>query len=49
MVSTALRPLGAVTGSYWGNGHETFLAEDLIRNPYKTVLQKPSSVTCTSC
>ena len=23
---------GAVTGSFWGNGHETFLAEDLIRN-----------------
>ena len=22
---------GAITGSYWGNGHETFLAEDLIR------------------
>jgi hypothetical protein len=31
---------GAVTGSYWGNGHETFLAEDLIRNPDKTYLQK---------
>ncbi|MDI6770247.1 MAG: hypothetical protein QMD04_11310 [Anaerolineales bacterium] len=31
---------GAVTGSYWGNGHETFLAEDLIRMPQKTVLQK---------
>jgi hypothetical protein len=31
---------GAVTGSYWGNGHETFLAEDLIRNPHKTMLQK---------
>ncbi len=31
---------GAVTGSYWGNGHETFLAEDLIRTPNKTVLQK---------
>ena len=31
---------GAVTGSYWGNGHETFLAEDLIRNPVKTGLQK---------
>ncbi len=30
---------GAVTGSYWGNGHETFLAEDLIRLPEKTVLQ----------
>ncbi len=31
--------LGAVTGSYWGNGHETFLAEDLIREPHKTALQ----------
>jgi hypothetical protein len=31
---------GAVTGSFWGNGHETFLAEDLIRNPHKTTLQK---------
>jgi hypothetical protein len=31
---------GAVTGSYWGNGHETFLGEDLIRNPHKTELQK---------
>ncbi len=30
---------GAVTGSYWGNGHETFLGEDLIRNPHKTALQ----------
>lgn len=31
---------GAVTGSYWGNGHETFLAEDLIRTPNKTMLQR---------
>ena len=31
---------GAVTGSYWGNGHETFLAEDLIRTPLKTGLQR---------
>lgn len=31
---------GAVTGSYWGNGHETFLAEDLIRLPHHTTLQK---------
>lgn len=31
---------GAITGSYWGNGHETFLAEDLIREPSKTILQK---------
>ncbi len=30
---------GAITGSYWGNGHETFLAEDLIRIPHKTFLQ----------
>ncbi len=31
---------GAVTGSFWANGHETFLAEDLIRDPNKTHLQK---------
>ena len=31
---------GAVTGSFWSNGHETFLAEDLIRDPNKTHLQK---------
>lgn len=31
---------GAVTGSFWTNGHETFLAEDLIREPHKTALQK---------
>jgi hypothetical protein len=30
---------GAVTGSFWGNGHEAFLAEDLIREPLKTNLQ----------
>jgi hypothetical protein len=30
---------GAVSGSYWGNGHETFLAEDLIREPHKTPLE----------
>jgi len=30
---------GAVTGSYWGNGHEAFLAEDLIREPHKTALE----------
>jgi hypothetical protein len=28
-----------VTGSYWGNGHETFLAENLIREPHKTPLE----------
>ena len=38
MLGSAL--FGAVTGSYWGNGHETFLAEDLIREPLKTGLQK---------
>ena len=31
---------GAVTGSFWANGHETFLAEDLIRHPLHTSLQK---------
>lgn len=31
---------GAITGSYWGNGHETFLAEDLIRIPNKTMLER---------
>ncbi|NHZ71750.1 MAG: hypothetical protein GWP17_01535 [Aquificales bacterium] len=31
---------GAVAGSFWANGHETFLAEDLIRMPHKNVLQK---------
>ncbi|MEW5959510.1 MAG: hypothetical protein AB1801_17435 [Chloroflexota bacterium] len=30
---------GAIGGSYWGNGHETFLAEDLIREPHKSPLQ----------
>jgi hypothetical protein len=30
---------GAVTGSYWGNGHETFLAEDLVRDASRTKLQ----------
>ena len=30
---------GAVTGSYWGNGHETFLAEDILREPEKTSLE----------
>ena len=31
---------GAVTGSYWSSGHETFLGEDIIREPDKTALQK---------
>ena len=31
---------GAVPGSYWGNGFETFLAEDLVREPFKTSLQR---------
>ncbi len=40
-VSTLLSAsFGAITGSYWGNGHETFLAEDLIRVPHKLALQK---------
>jgi hypothetical protein len=30
---------GAVTGSYWGRGHEAFLAEDLIREPHKSPLE----------
>lgn len=30
---------GAVPGSNFGNGFETFLAEDVIREPYKTPLQ----------
>jgi len=30
---------GAVSGSYWGNGHETFLAEDIIRQPHKGPLE----------
>jgi hypothetical protein len=40
-VATLISALfGAVTGSYWGNGHTTFLAEDLIREPHKTYLEK---------
>ncbi len=31
---------GAVAGSFWANGHTTFLAEDLIRIPHKDALQK---------
>jgi hypothetical protein len=31
--------LGAVTGAFWGNGHETFLAEDILREPEKSHLQ----------
>lgn len=30
---------GAVAGSYFGNGFESFLAEDVVREPHKTVLQ----------
>jgi len=30
---------GAVAGSLWGNGHETFLAEDIIREPHKTPVE----------
>ncbi len=32
--------LGALAGSYFPNGFETFLAEDVIRMPHKTLLQK---------
>ena len=40
-VATLLSSMwGAVTGSFWANGHETFLAEDLIRLPNHTALQK---------
>ena len=30
---------GAVPGSLYGQGHETFLAEDIVRVPFKTPLQ----------
>ena len=30
---------GALAGAFYGNGFETFLAEDLIREPHHTVLQ----------
>jgi hypothetical protein len=30
---------GAVAGSYWGRGHQVFLAEDLIREPHKSALE----------
>lgn len=40
MATLVSAAFGAVTGSFWGNGHETFLAEDLIRQPLKTGLQK---------
>jgi hypothetical protein len=40
VATLASASFGAITGSYWGSGHETFLAEDLIRIPEKTVLQK---------
>ncbi len=30
---------GAVTGSYWGNGHETFLGENGVRHVYHSPLQ----------
>ncbi|MBN1249808.1 MAG: hypothetical protein JXC32_19250 [Anaerolineae bacterium] len=31
--------LGAVTGAFYGNGQETFLAENIVRNPFKTPLE----------
>ena len=30
---------GAVAGSFFGNGFESFLAEDVVRTPYKDMLQ----------
>ncbi|MEJ2559871.1 MAG: hypothetical protein P8186_27380 [Anaerolineae bacterium] len=30
---------GAVAGAYFGNGFESFLAEDVVREPHKTALQ----------
>lgn len=39
-VTTVLSSLfGAVPGSYYGNGFETFLAENIIRNPEKTAME----------
>lgn len=39
-VTTVISSLfGAVAGSYYGNGFETFLAEDIIRSPEKTTLE----------
>lgn len=39
-VTTVLSSLfGAVPGSYYGNGFETFLAENIIRYPEKTVME----------
>ncbi len=39
-VTTVLSALfGAVPGSYYGNGFETFLAENIIRMPHKSVLE----------
>jgi hypothetical protein len=39
-VTTVLSSLfGAIPGSYYGNGFETFLAENVIRYPEKTVMQ----------
>ena len=39
-VTTVLSALfGAVPGAYYGNGFETFLAENVIRYPEKTVLE----------
>ena len=39
-VTTVLSSLfGAVPGSYYGNGFETFLAENIIRIPHKTMME----------
>jgi hypothetical protein len=40
-LTTVLSALfGAVPGSYFGNGFETFLAENIIREPVKSVLER---------
>jgi hypothetical protein len=39
-LTTVLSALfGAIPGSYYGNGFETFMAQDIIRLPEKTVMQ----------
>jgi hypothetical protein len=32
--------LGGIAGAAWGSGHETFLAEDIVRHAEKTTLQR---------
>lgn len=40
MVTLASALFGAVPGSFYGNGFYTFLAENVVREPFKTSLQK---------